>query len=336
GIPWICDFRDPWTDYFLGEWPTRLHYWLCRRMERDMMACPDAVIAITPGHQKIIERRWPELRGRVVTITNGFEDERPVQGRLPDRGRPTGRLDIVYSGSFCGSSDPQDRASLGQRLFSFRPRDFRAEGHTARYLLEAMASFLRRSPGWRGRLSLTQLGVPDQSAQCYATKLGIGEAFHSPGYVPAAESARLQAEASALFLCVAHSTSGDYNDCVPQKTYEYLATGRPILAAVPDGDARAFLHRAGNGLVCHTTDVRALADAIGKLCEMADGDRPEPAPDWQFIAQFRASHLTHRLVRVFHAVLGGSPTLNRIEPFPRQLEGSASAESGLATRVNAA
>jgi glycosyltransferase involved in cell wall biosynthesis len=49
---------------------------------------------------------------------------------------------------------------------------------------------------------------------------------------------------------------------VPGKTYEYLASGRPILAAVPPGDARDFLLASGHTAVADPSDVPAIADAI--------------------------------------------------------------------------
>ncbi len=43
---------------------------------------------------------------------------------------------------------------------------------------------------------------------------------------------------------------------VPGKTYEYMASGTPILAAVPDGDAREMLRSVGTATVCRPADGR--------------------------------------------------------------------------------
>jgi glycosyltransferase involved in cell wall biosynthesis len=49
---------------------------------------------------------------------------------------------------------------------------------------------------------------------------------------------------------------------VPHKTYEYLASGRPILAALPPGDARDLLETSPNGRLCDPTDVGAMAEIL--------------------------------------------------------------------------
>ena len=60
---------------------------------------------------------------------------------------------------------------------------------------------------------------------------------------------------------------------VPGKTYEYVAAGRPILAAVPEGDARDLLREAGAHIVA-PTDEAAMATVIRGLME--HGSPPAP------------------------------------------------------------
>ncbi len=49
---------------------------------------------------------------------------------------------------------------------------------------------------------------------------------------------------------------------IPSRTYEYLAAGRPILAAVPEGEASELLEHAGTAHVCGPSDVKGIAGAI--------------------------------------------------------------------------
>src|SRR5262249_55430120 len=60
---------------------------------------------------------------------------------------------------------------------------------------------------------------------------------------------------------------------VPGKTYEYLAAGPPILAAVPDGDARDILAEAG-ALLCRPRDVTCLAETIAQQLERRHTAQP--------------------------------------------------------------
>ena len=57
------------------------------------------------------------------------------------------------------------------------------------------------------------------------------------------------------------------------KTYEYLMTDRPILAAVPDGENRNYLQDKPGVWLVEPTDIEAMAKVIEKLAiEKFSGD----------------------------------------------------------------
>jgi glycosyltransferase involved in cell wall biosynthesis len=90
---------------------------------------------------------------------------------------------------------------------------------------------------------------------------------------------------------------------VPGKTYEYLASGRPILAAVPDGDARDLLGQAPTARLCRPADTAEMADVIRDLAaRRATGRMPTHEPD--AVAPFERRLLTERLVETFDSVAG--------------------------------
>jgi glycosyltransferase involved in cell wall biosynthesis len=82
--------------------------------------------------------------------------------------------------------------------------------------------------------------------------------------------------ADLLFLPMQKMPVGTRSGIVPGKTYEYLAAGRPILGAVPEGDTREILHAAGNAYVCEPDDVKAMARAIESELERRRVEGPAP------------------------------------------------------------
>jgi glycosyltransferase involved in cell wall biosynthesis len=95
---------------------------------------------------------------------------------------------------------------------------------------------------------------------------------------------------------------------VPGKTYEYLASGTPILAAVPDGDARDLLVEAGHALLVRPDDVMGIAEQIrGELRRVRAGDPPR-RPDPEVVARYEYGRLARELAKVLDdAVRSGEP-----------------------------
>jgi hypothetical protein len=91
---------------------------------------------------------------------------------------------------------------------------------------------------------------------------------------------------------------------VPHKTYEYIGSRRPILAAVPDGDARDLLARSGSAVLCRPADTGSMADHL-----LADVDRwasgvPPRSPRAEVVAECSAHRLVTDLARVYDELLG--------------------------------
>ena len=125
----------------------------------------------------------------------------------------------------------------------------------------------------------------------------------TPGYLSHAETVDLLRSADLLFLPMQNLPEGVRATIVPGKTYEYLAARRPILAAVPDGDARDLLAQVPAAMLCRPADVGGMAAAI-----TAEMGRSEPLPEAssELLAAFERPRLTARLADVFDDVLGVS------------------------------
>src|SRR5207302_5191387 len=124
------------------------------------------------------------------------------------------------------------------------------------YLREAVDRLLERDPGLRGRLEVHFAGVLSETDRRLAARSPVS-VLH--GYLSHADSIALMRSADLLFLPMQNLPPGRRSSTVPGKTYEYLAAGRPILAAVPSGDAHDILKTVGH-TVCAPDDVAAMAE----------------------------------------------------------------------------
>jgi glycosyltransferase involved in cell wall biosynthesis len=223
GVPLVLDFRDPWTQYFLATFPTRLHYRLSQSLERAALKQADHVITITPTARDNLLAWCPFLNPAAVTcITNGFCEEEFATPSA--RHARDGVFRILYSGNFCGS--PEDRPARSRnvvewlwrtirRQLEYTPRQFDRVAHSPRFLLDAMKALFEEDPSLRAKLRFVHIGPSGPAQLAYVRRLGLEQNVEFCGFVPHAEAVRRIAEADALFFCLADSPTGERNDCIP-------------------------------------------------------------------------------------------------------------------------
>jgi glycosyltransferase involved in cell wall biosynthesis len=123
---------------------------------------------------------------------------------------------------------------------------------------------------------------------------GVPVVLH--GYLPHAASVDLVRSADLLFLPMHDLEPGRRATIVPGKTYEYLASGRPILAAVPDGDARDLLAQADGVELTRPADAAAMAASIARVASQGARDYDRRTT----MAPYERRELARRLADVLH------------------------------------
>ena len=121
-------------------------------------------------------------------------------------------------------------------------------------------------------------------------------------FVPHPETVALLRSADALFLPMHDLPAGIRAGIVPQKTYEYVAAGRPIVAAVPDGDARDLLAASGVARLCRPSDVAGIKAALrGEIERWRAGEDP-PAVRADVLTRCTSARLTSEVAEVYAAL----------------------------------
>ena len=175
------------------------------------------------------EVRALEPRGAVVTIPNGsdFDD---FAGLVYTPGE---RLRITHAGSFFGKRDP---------------RPFLQALHDSG--VDAVARFL---------------GDFRSADREWADEARPRRPARADPVRPRTTSLALQRDSEALLLLIPDA-GGRGSGVLSGKVFEYIASGRPILAAVPpDGAAAELIRATGAGVVAPPDDVDALREALVEL-----------------------------------------------------------------------
>jgi glycosyltransferase involved in cell wall biosynthesis len=296
--PWVADLGDPWALDEMMVYPTSAHRRRALREMRTGLASAAAIVMSTPEAVVRVREAFPELDGTpVVAVPNGF-DASDFAGTVP--AREDGVFRIVHTGYFHTELGLRQRRATAVRglLGGTVPGvDFLTRSHV--YLLEAVDRLLAQNPALAGRLEVHLAGVLSEVDREIA---GRSPVTRLHGYLSHEETLTLIRTADLLFLPMQNLPAGTRAGIVPGKTYEYLAAGRPILAAVPDGDARALLAEAGGTRLCRPDDVAGLAAAVAAELTRAATGAPPRAPRREVVERYEYRRLTGRLAEVFDAV----------------------------------
>lgn len=310
GTPWVADLRDPWALDEMLAYPTRVH----RAREMTRMRCAlgtaAAIVMNTPEAARAVRRAFPELDDRpIVAITNGY-DKADFDGPEPELDPVVFR--IAHTGSFHTAAGVRRRTkavrhALGGTIGGI---DFLPRSHV--YLVEAIRRVTLAEPTLRGSVRVLLAGVMTAEDRSAADIPEVEEL----GYLAHDESVGVLRSSDLLFLPMHDVARGYRSRIVPGKTYEYLASQRPILAAVPDGDARELLAQTPTGLLCEPDDIDAMVRIIlRQIRQKADGVAA-PRPPAELLRRYERCTLTGQLAALLDEVAAAGQRARRNQKLP--------------------
>ena len=217
GIPWIADFRDPWTEI---DFYDELH--LSRRADRKQHRLEHEVLTKA---DKIVTVGWIEARGL---------------GKLGNR-----NVRVIQNG-YDWAYDPSEKNAPLSDMFSLTHLGVIGPARNAPMLWQALQELKREIDGFGKKLKLKLIGQIDQSVLEDLNACGLMENTELITYVPHNEVKQIQESSQVLLLLINNAPNA--KGILTGKLYEYLASGRPILAIGPeDGDAARILTETGAG-----------------------------------------------------------------------------------------
>ena len=258
-VPWLADFRDPWTRSPLRQTLPGWRRWIDRRMESSCLRWADRVICNTDRLRAAFSRFHPEVPGdKFVTLTNGFDDPLTTP---PSGGTRSGPRLFLHLGSLYGDRRIDTFCqALGILVGrgALDPATFKVL-----FVGDNDASFVRQ----------TESDAPALMAR------GCIE-FRSRVNWQAADRIRWDADLLLLFF--------DDPLAVPAKFYEYLPTGKPILAVTPEGALSDVLERTGAGVWVRPDDPAGIASKLQEALARTAFPAGEAQRRWAAEFHFRS------------------------------------------------
>jgi len=301
GRPWVGDLTDPWALDEMMIYPTGAHRAFDLRRMRKVLGSAAGIAMSTPEAVQQLRAQLPELGGKpVVPVPNGYwapDFERPPRPRTSSSFR------IVHAGYLhTAMGYRQRRFRAVRRLLGGSIHDVDILTRSHLYLLEAIDRLAGERPDDASRIELVLAGVLSDTDRSVA----VGRDYvRMLGYCDHDETVGLLRTADLLFLPMHNLPPGIRATIVPGKTYEYLASGRPILAAVPEGDLRDMLASVDNAWICRPDDVPSMMDILRALLDQFESAQEVAhARHTSDVAQYEYRALADRLTQLFDRVLG--------------------------------
>lgn len=271
-LRWVADLQDP----IIGN-PSRERGWgrpYDRAIERRIFRDAAAVVALTDVVTEQCQQRWPEAAARCHTLWMGYD---PAEGIGPMPVPPRQRRVMAHAG------------------FLYQQRHPIA-------LLESLARLMEQRLLDPASFSLQLLGRVDQPERlrahpAAAALLANGSFELRDEQLPRAEALRFTATADWLLLLDIVSSFGS-GYTVPGKLYDYILTGRPILAITDRGSpTERILARSGVAHACLFHGEPA-AERDARLLAFLRGPAATAAPSEWFRTTFDARNVAARMAEL--------------------------------------
>ncbi len=270
-IPWLADFRDPWTniDFYhqlkLSRHADARHH----RLEKEVLLKADAVTVVSRGmlleFEQIIDRPYK-------VITNGY-DEADI-AHITDIQQDK-KFSIAHIGSLVKTRNPQ-------------------------VLWNALKKLVLDIPGFAEHLEIKLVGKTDYEVKEAIKAANLDHYIKEIDYLPHNEVIIEQFKSQVLLLLINNTPNAKL--ILTGKIFEYLQSKRPILCIGPlDGDAAQLVHETFAGLCSSFDDSVSLEKNIRILFQRFKEGKTE----WESreSGQYSRKNLTRTLANELNRIV---------------------------------
>ena len=232
-IPWMADFRDPWTDLYYNKEFFQLGFAKRKnkRLEEKVLKSADVVVTVGNELKKYFER----FNSNVEVISNGFDDEVDNHEKI----ELSQKFSLSYIGLLPKSSLPTN-------------------------LLMAIQCLIDENSDFKNDIELNFIGDIHESVSASIHELQLSNYTNFFGYVPHKDAIKYQKSAQVLLVLIPNVDGN--KGIITGKVFEYMAANRPILALGPiNGDLQSILTNSNAGTIIDYDDYVKIKSVLIEL-----------------------------------------------------------------------
>ena len=231
-LPWIADFRDPWTTihYHKSLRLTKASEQKHKKLEADVLQNADLITVTSPTTKK----EFQEITQKPIeVITNGYEINEKIIPILD------AKFTLVHVGSLLSERNPI-------------------------VLWEVLSELIKENTEFAADFQLILAGTISENVVQSIKKHGLGDNLKLSGYVSHSEALQMQHNAQVLLLL--EIDRPETRAIIPGKLFEYFAAKRPIVALGPKGsDIEQLISETQSGEFFEHSEKQKLKSNILQL-----------------------------------------------------------------------
>ncbi len=234
-IPWVADFRDPWTNIYSNRFMKRTAFTerRDRKLETNVLHQADVVTVVSPG----LAEEFGNRAQRMVQICNGYDP-----GDIPAvRQENRSHFELCYTGNYLANQD--------------LPTLWRVLGELAMEM-----------PEFSDRFRLHLVGKVAANVLKSIQTAGIEPLLRLTDSVPHSEAIQFMVNSELLLFPIPLDKTNKL--ILTGKIFEYLASRSEILGIGPtEGNAAQILWESDRHSMVHYDDGEAMKERIRKAFE---------------------------------------------------------------------
>jgi glycosyltransferase involved in cell wall biosynthesis len=207
GIPWVADFRDPWTQF--GYYKEIPKTWFA-----DL-------------YNKLLEKKVVNTATKIVTVSKSWVD---------DFKKITDRRDVQLITNGYDPADFEGVEVVKEKKFTIIHLGSMDKYRNLPTLWKTLHAIAAKNDGFKRDLKLALIGPTDGAVLSELAELGLGDNVEEAPFIPHDEAVKRLKSSHLLLLSI--NNSENQSGIIPGKMYEYIGSGTPILCIGPEsGDS---------------------------------------------------------------------------------------------------
>ena len=280
GIPFIIDFRDAWT---LNPYTTNYLFNSLEKknnqLEKEVIESADHIITATDGIKTDYVAKYPFTKSKITNILNGFDLE-----DIPSSVTTFNKFTIAYTGFFYGKQTPE-------------------------LLFAALGEIVKNNLIPKDKLEFRWAGRDAVFVHKLIEKYKIHPIVNYMGLISKKDADEILYRSHLLFFVIGNTDEVSQNSTLTGKIFPYLASGRQILAIIPDGSAKELIEKYSDNYIITSGNVDEIVDAILDSYNQWENDQKcytMTRKTEQFREHFNCETLTKHLGGIFDNTVGGA------------------------------